>query len=554
VKEGEFIMRKFVLVSSMITALILAVFNSQAAAQTPYRVPDRQVQQLLTQLELHTDTFRNSLTRGLNRTRFNGTATESEINGYVDEFNRVTNQLRDRFGSRQAASTDVDEVLTRGWHIDNFMRTNRLGAEAEREWATVRTDLQTLARYYNVTWRWNDRAYNPSSNRPDNRPDNRYDNSPRGYDNQARGDNYRVGGRLTGTYTLDTTRSDDVMRAAERATAGMDAQEAERVRASLQRRLEAPERLALEQRGRSVTIVSTSAPQATIEASGRSQTETRPNGRVVNTKATLTGNTLVVNSTGDRGSDFNVTFEPLNGGRQLRVTKSIFSERVPQGIEVRSIYNRTSDVAQLNIYEGSSTAFGDPRPGQDRGVYDRRTGSFSIPNDTVLVATLNEGLSTSATRDGERFTMTVQSPGPYRNAIIEGYVLKTDRSGRLTGHPELTLDFQRVRLNGRDYDFAGIIEGVRTANGDSVRVDNEGSVREKRGQTEKTVTRSGIGAALGAIIGGIAGGGSGAAIGAAVGAGAGAGTVLVQGRDNLELVRGTEFTIRSSAPRQLTGR
>src|SRR5262249_53493358 len=151
------------------------------------------------------------------------------------------------FNIRRAVSADVDEVLTRGWYIDNFMRTNRLGAEAERDWAAVRADLQTLARYYNTTWRWDDRAYNPSGNR--------YDNTPRGYDNQARG-GYGFGGRLTGTYALDTTRSDDVLRAAERVTAGLDPDEAERVRAALQRRLEAPERIALDQRGRSVTIVS----------------------------------------------------------------------------------------------------------------------------------------------------------------------------------------------------------------------------------------------------------------------------------------------------------
>jgi hypothetical protein len=360
--------------------------------------------------------------------------------------------------------------------------------------------------------------------------------------------------RLTGTYTLDVTRSDNLLRAAEQATAGMAAQEAERVRTALLRRLEAPERLAFEQRGRSVTIASTNAPQATIEADGRAQTETRPNGRVVNTTATLTGNTLVINSTGDRGSDFNVTFEPIEGGRRLRVIKSIFSERIPQGIEVRSVYNRTSDVAQWNIYDHSRAAFGGERPGRERDAYDRRAGGFFVPDGTVLVTTLNEDLTTKGAREGERFTLTVQSPSQYRNAVIEGYVVRSDRSGRVTGRPELTLDFQRMRHSGRDYDFAGIIEAVRTPDGEDVRVDNEGSIKERSGQTERTVTRAGIGAALGAIIGAIAGGGSGAAIGAAVGAGAGAGTVLVQGRDDLDLRRGTELTIRSSAPRQLTGR
>ena len=40
----------------------------------------------------------------------------------------------------------------------------------------------------------------------------------------------------------------------------------------------------------------------------------------------------------------------------------------------------------------------------------------------------------------------------------------------------------------------------------------------------------------------------GAAIGAAIGAGGGAGTVIVQGRDQLDLPRGTELTIASSVP------
>jgi outer membrane lipoprotein SlyB len=88
---------------------------------------------------------------------------------------------------------------------------------------------------------------------------------------------------------------------------------------------------------------------------------------------------------------------------------------------------------------------------------------------------------------------------------------------------------------------------VRTTSGDKIKVDNEGSVKENSGQTQRTVVRTGIGAAIGAIIGGITGGGQGAAIGAAVGAGAGAGSVILQGRDDLQLDSGTEFTIHTSS-------
>ena len=93
--------------------------------------------------------------------------------------------------------------------------------------------------------------------------------------------------------------------------------------------------------------------------------------------------------------------------------------------------------------------------------------------------------------------------------------------------------------------IAGVIESIRTPDGETIRVDSEGTV-EENSQTEKTVQRGAIGAALGAIIGAVTGGGKGAAIGAAIGAGTGAGSVFIQGRDDLELIRGTEFTIRGS--------
>ena len=114
---------------------------------------------------------------------------------------------------------------------------------------------------------------------------------------------------------------------------------------------------------------------------------------------------------------------------------------------------------------------------------------------------------------------------------------------------EMTLNFDNIRLrDGRTYRFAGILETVRTPGGETVRVDNEGAVRDDD-QTKRTIQRTAIGTALGAIIGAIAGGGKGAAIGAVVGAGAGAGSVYVQGQNDLSLSTGTEVTIRSTGPR-----
>lgn len=120
-----------------------------------------------------------------------------------------------------------------------------------------------------------------------------------------------------------------------------------------------------------------------------------------------------------------------------------------------------------------------------------------------------------------------------------------------TGRADMALNFQTIaQRNSRASEFFGVIENIRTPSGETVRVDNEGRVEPTDSQTEKTVQRGAIGAALGAIIGAIAGGGKGAGIGAVIGAGGGAGTVVVEGRDQLDLQRGTEVTITSGSSNQ----
>jgi hypothetical protein len=300
--------------------------------------------------------------------------------------------------------------------------------------------------------------------------------------------------------------------------------------------------LAIDRRGTSVTIASTRAQQISFVADGREQVETTPSGRTVRVRAQIVGDQLSISRSGERAQDFTVNFNPTDGGRRLLVTRTLYSDRLSQAVTVRTYYDRTSDTAQLNIYDTN-------RENPTGGSSGEVLGSFVIPNGTELVAVLNNDLTTQNAHENDRFTMTVRSPGQYEGATIEGYVTSINRGGRITGRSEMSLDFDTIRLrDGRSYRFAGILENVRLPNGDVVRVDNEGAVRESD-QTNKTVQRTAIGTAVGAIIGAIAGGGKGAAIGAIVGAGAGAGSVYVQGRNDLDLTAGSELTIRSTGPR-----
>jgi hypothetical protein len=352
------------------------------------------------------------------------------------------------------------------------------------------------------------------------------------------GNQYPAALGLTGTFRLDASRSDNPRDAAERATRNLSGYVRERTLSAITARLESPDQLAIDLRGRTVTIASSRAPQITFEADGRDRIETGTNGRTIRARATLTGDQLLVSSTGDRGNDFSVTFDPIDGGQRLSVTRRVFASGLTQPVVVQSTYNRSSDIAQFNIYTG---------PGNYPGPVTS-SGDFVIPNGELVVATLNDSLSTTTSREGDRFSMTVRQPAQFNGATIEGHVSHVERSGRLTGRSVMTLDFDSIRLsNGSTYRFAGIVESARTLNGETVRVDNEGAVRDDS-QTTRTGQRAAIGTAVGAIIGAIAGGGKGAAIGAIIGAGGGAGSVYVQGRNDLELARGSELTIRASGP------
>jgi len=250
---------------------------------------------------------------------------------------------------------------------------------------------------------------------------------------------------------------------------------------------------------------------------------------------------MTIQYQGERSNDFNVTFTPMNNG-QLRVSRTVYIENQNRTVTVASVYDKTDSVARWSdvpSFNNNTTAT------YPNGGFDN---SFIIPNGTRLNARLENNISTRASQPGDRFTMTVTSPYQYSGAVIEGHVENANTSGRLSGRANVTLVFDSIRMNdGRNSRFAGTVDSVRLLNGDTVSVNNEGTVRDNN-QTTKAVTRAGVGAVLGAIIGAVAGGGQGAAIGATVGAGAGAGSVLIQGRDNMELAQGSEFAITASAP------
>jgi hypothetical protein len=332
--------------------------------------------------------------------------------------------------------------------------------------------------------------------------------------------------------------------------------------------------MAIERRGTTVSIASTRAQRITFEADGKEKIERTPQGREVRSRAVLYGEELMVSYSDGERDEFSVTFDSIDQGRRLRVTRRIYDRRLERPVVVQSIYEKISTVARWDIYgtaDSSQVAMRERpavqtqpppttannrtqpppvvRPPVTAPLPERSEERVLISDNTQFVAVLNNNLSTREARPGDPFTMTVREPRAFAGATIEGYVSRVSRGGRLSGRAAMDLAFERITLrDGRTLPISGFLESVQpTEGGERVRVDSEGvGVSERNNQSSRTVQRTAIGAAIGAIIGAIADEGRGAAIGAAVGAAAGAGSVYAQGRDDVELRSGTEVTIRAS--------
>lgn len=484
---------------------------AEANGEYQYYANDRAVRQLIRRIEVRTNSFRVSMRSALNRSRLDDTQREENINQLVSDFERATNQLRDHFNAGRTTVADAQAVLDGAFWIDGFMQRHRLAITAERRWNLLKSDLNTLASYYRIAWNWR----NPSPG------------------------NLGVNDRWTGTFRLNSLQSDNEVNAVQRAIRRLPYNQRRFVYNALLARISAPEMIALERHGRTITLASSRAPQTTFEADGRRHLEQYPNSRRSSrVRATLNRGQFTIVSTGDRATDFSVTFHPLDNGNRLRVTRRLYAERLSQPVIIRTVYDRVSDVAQWGIFTETPSY--------------PAIGNFIVPNGTRLVARLDDSLDTDSTRAGDRFTLTVLSPSQFQGAKIQGVVGNVDRGGRITGRTYMTLNLNQIRLNnGQPFTFDGIIESVRAANGENVSLDTENVVREDESQTERTIKRGAIGAAIGAIIGAIAEGSKGAAIGAVLGGGAGAGSVYVQGRKDIELMSGSIITIRAIAPRPI---
>jgi len=166
---------------------------------------------------------------------------------------------------------------------------------------------------------------------------------------------------------------------------------------------------------------------------------------------------------------------------------------------------------------------GDPGP---------RRETLVIPGGTEMRVVLETGLSSETSQDGERVVARVERataqdgrvvlPG---GTVLRGRVVRAESAGRVRGRSNLTVDFDRIVVRGREHPLQAT----------SITVDGPDSTR-------RDAAIIGGSTAAGAILGGITK--KGVKKGAVVGAATGAGAVLVTRGDAIEMPAGSRWTVR----------
>ena len=135
-------------VALIIVAIGLTVGVSNAQVQR--KISDQDLKDLLARIDTHTDSFAKSADKAMDKSGFDGTPREDELNNHLKNFQKATEALKNDYTAPNAKD-DFETVLHHGVAIENFLRRNPLDGVQE-EWTALRSDLGDLARGFNITW------------------------------------------------------------------------------------------------------------------------------------------------------------------------------------------------------------------------------------------------------------------------------------------------------------------------------------------------------------------------------------------------------------------
>ena len=152
------IARRFFITLAVVCAVL--ILSAPAEAQRRRRIPPgqrgytkAQVDSIIKRVEERSDRFVKLFDRSLDRSPLDGTNREDRLNEYARNLETALDELRGEFDRKEnyvETRPEARRCLDIATDINVAMRSRRLGAETERQWALLRAELNTLADVYGL--------------------------------------------------------------------------------------------------------------------------------------------------------------------------------------------------------------------------------------------------------------------------------------------------------------------------------------------------------------------------------------------------------------------
>jgi len=132
------------IVSLFVASCVAAPVVASAQAERP---TDREVKALIESIETKAERFEGALDNQLKKAVMRSATGETDVERYLDDFEKSIDSLKDRFGSDYSASTEALAVLRRGTDIGSYVKRNP-GMKGTSEGEDMAADLSKLAGAY----------------------------------------------------------------------------------------------------------------------------------------------------------------------------------------------------------------------------------------------------------------------------------------------------------------------------------------------------------------------------------------------------------------------
>jgi hypothetical protein len=128
--------------------LLLPVLPARVSAQQGERLSDKEVRQLLEDLDHSRDRFEDALDGNFKSSVIRGPNGETSVSRYLQDLQDNVKKLKERFTPQYSASKEAEVVLKQGTEVNTYVKRQPAEMKGGSEWDTMARYLSRLAHAY----------------------------------------------------------------------------------------------------------------------------------------------------------------------------------------------------------------------------------------------------------------------------------------------------------------------------------------------------------------------------------------------------------------------